>query len=269
MDLASLPIILRKELVFQHNLSPERAGCLIDHLALLSLYISTSKFALNQSESVKNTIFAIQNIGEKDFPHLVYREVAFWCTGQLYSGFRDKPEFCLPSDELLSQFVIMNLTGDIFGTGSEQVLNEMCEARESSNVLELAERLGVLLNHDLCTIKSACSEFIENNSKLVEKYIRKGRKHRNLLSMVRRIVLDHKDPKRLHEGLVERCLSDMFDIHDILVSATNLLTSHQSASAEAAVGASASTMHGVCLGDYLELKLLFALFCADKHFHIV
>ncbi|VUZ57198.1 unnamed protein product [Hymenolepis diminuta] len=105
----------------------------------------------------------------------------------------------------------MNLTGDIFGTGSEQVLNEMCEVGKSPNALETARRLGVLLNHDLFTIQSICSEFVENNSNLVNKYIRKGRKRRNLISMVQRIVHDNKDSKRLNEALVERCLSELLD----------------------------------------------------------
>lgn len=121
----------------------------------------------------------------------------------------------------------------------------MCEVGKSPNVLEIARRLGVLLNHDLFAIQSICSEFVENNSTLasvmllfpifnciyyfwvmtssqillillffdfqVNKYIRKGRKRRNLISMVQRIVHDHKDSKRLHEALVERCLSDLLD----------------------------------------------------------
>lgn len=93
VDLANLPIELRKELVFQHNLPLERAGCLIDHPPLLSLYILTSKLAIDQTDSIKSEILAVQNIKKEDYPFLVYRETSYWCTGLLYSNLCDKLEF--------------------------------------------------------------------------------------------------------------------------------------------------------------------------------
>ncbi|KAM7537204.1 hypothetical protein Aperf_G00000077717 [Anoplocephala perfoliata] len=218
-DFAQLPNKLREKLVFQHGLPLERAGSLIDNPRLLSLYFSTAKLTMDGDESVKKDILAVQDINENDFHSLVYRETSFWCSGLLLSNLRNNPHLYLPTAEQLSQFVIMNLTGEIFGLGSEQVLNEMCAVGGSANAQKIADRLGVLLINDLFAIQTICEEFVKVNPTLIEKYARKGRKHRHLVSMVQYIICNNvQHQRRLHEALVERCLSDLLNHKGLLLA---------------------------------------------------
>ncbi|KAL5970928.1 Glutamyl-tRNA Gln amidotransferase subunit B mitochondrial, partial [Taenia solium] len=210
-DFSQLPNQLRQNLVFQHGLPLERASPLVEKPLLRSLYFSTSVLILSQLPSFEEQIVAVQDVPRNELEKIVYREIAFWCSGLLYSILRYKSGLCLPSPVQLSQFVVMTLSGQIFGTGAEQVLNDLCAEGASANALEIADRIGVLLDHDLAQIRSICVNFIEFNPALVLKYVRKGRKRRILQSMVNRIVHSTGGARLLHEGLVERCLSDLLD----------------------------------------------------------
>lgn len=208
---AQLPNQLRRNLVFQHGLPPERAASLIEEPQLCSLYFSTSALILSQLPSLEEQVLAVQGVSRDELEGLVHREIAFWCSGLLYSGLHDTPGFRLPSAAQLSQFVIMTLSGQVFGTGAEQVLNYLCAEGASANALEIAGRTGALLVHDLSLIRSTCMDFIKSNPAPVLKYIRKGRKRWHLQSMVNRIVRSTESTQLLHEGLVERCLSDLLN----------------------------------------------------------
>ncbi|KAL5110715.1 Glutamyl-tRNA Gln amidotransferase subunit B mitochondrial [Taenia crassiceps] len=210
-DIIRLPNQLRQNLVFQHGLPLERASPLVEKPQLRSLYLSTSALILSQLSSFEEQIVAVQGVSGNELEKIVYRETAFWCSGLLYSIFRDTPDLCLPSPVQLSQFVVMTLSGQIFGTGAEQVLNDLCAEGASADALEIAGRIGVLLDHDLAQIRSICVHFIESNPALVLKYIRKGRKRRLLQLMASRIVHSSEGTQLLHAGLVERCLSDLLD----------------------------------------------------------
>ncbi|VDK32300.1 unnamed protein product [Taenia asiatica] len=197
-DFAQLPNQLRQNLVFQHGLPLERASPLVEKPLLRSLYFSTSVLILSQLPSFKEQIVAVQDVPGNELEKIVYREIAFWCSGLLYSILRDKPSLWCVSEKLF----LLTLF---------QVLNDLCVEGASANALEIAGRIGVLLDHDLAQIRSICVNFIESNPALVLKYVRKGRKRRILQSMVNLIVHSTGGARLLHEGLVERRLSDLLD----------------------------------------------------------
>uniref|UniRef100_A0A5K3EMY4 Glutamyl-tRNA(Gln) amidotransferase subunit B, mitochondrial n=1 Tax=Mesocestoides corti TaxID=53468 RepID=A0A5K3EMY4_MESCO len=167
-DLA-LPNKVRQELVFDHGLPVERAALLINVQQLRDLYQSASSLTVSQLLDFRQDILMRQSFQDDDFNRLIRNEVAYWCSGILYSSLRDKPKFCLPSPTQLSQFVIMNLTGQIFGTGSEEVLNSMCSVGESAHPLEVARQRGVLLVNNREVIRTVCCAFVEANSSLLRR----------------------------------------------------------------------------------------------------
>ena len=84
-DLVQLPNHLRRDLVFKHRLSFEQSEHLVDELQLRSLYFSTSELILSQLPVIEQKVSEIHNTPIEDLNFLVYREVAFWCCGLLYS----------------------------------------------------------------------------------------------------------------------------------------------------------------------------------------
>ena len=79
----------------------------------------------------------------------------------------------------------MSLTGQVFGSGAEQVsiqlsviffsiqvLNELCASGKSARAAEIANRIGVVLVRDLPTIEAACIAFVEANPSLVKLFFK-------------------------------------------------------------------------------------------------
>lgn len=92
-DLVQLPNQLRKNLAFHHGLPLERASPLVEKPQLCSLYFSTSVLILSQLPSFEEQIVAVHGVSGNGLEKIVYRELAFWCSGLLYSILRDKPGF--------------------------------------------------------------------------------------------------------------------------------------------------------------------------------
>ena len=85
-DLVQLPNHLRRNLVFKHGLPLERASHLVDEPQLRSLYLLTSEVILSRLPRIEKEVLEVRQISIENLKAFVYREVAFWCSGLLYSN---------------------------------------------------------------------------------------------------------------------------------------------------------------------------------------
>lgn len=75
--------------------------------------------------------------------------------------------FSIPTSAQLSQFVVLNLTGKIFGEGSARILNKLCEEGEFANPVEVAQQDNLLLDSNVESIQVLCDSFVKENLAMV------------------------------------------------------------------------------------------------------
>ncbi|THD27318.1 Glutamyl-tRNA(Gln) amidotransferase subunit B mitochondrial [Fasciola hepatica] len=164
MGAQMLPNKARERILVEHALGPDRANVLVENQILLRLFENCAQlFTPDRIRLIGTDIFSVK------------RELAYWLCGPLYPIFQDRGPSCLPQPETLANFVELNLTGEIQGSGATQLIQLLTKSgsqvdMNSSDVRYLAKENDWILVHDPEQMRVACEHLIWDNPKLVAVY---------------------------------------------------------------------------------------------------
>ncbi|GAA42391.2 probable glutamyl-tRNA(gln) amidotransferase subunit B mitochondrial [Clonorchis sinensis] len=200
---SELPNASRRRLLLDYSLSPDRATVLVENPVYLELYESCLSILLSSEASDRMPSVATTKI---------YHELAYWICGTLHGMAKRGEVVHLPKPKLLSEFVELTITGELFGKSADRLLSTLVTAEQPADLScrQLALSFGLILVCDPDQMRSSCELLLRDNPKLVNLYRSGGKERKALKRLINTLFSDPRyGADKFNPAVAESVMRDL------------------------------------------------------------